>query len=99
MGAAVPSGTGNRLIVPASGLYLLFLSVSTLTSSAYGARLEANGSTALATVAGVTTTAAARQTAFGLAELTAGDWLSIVHTGTAQYEFGAGKTEISAILL
>ncbi len=99
LGAAVPSGTGNRLIVPASGLYLLILSVSTLTSSAYGARLEANGSTALATVAGVTTAAATRQTAFGLAQLTAGDWLSIVHTGTAQYEFGAGKTEISAILL
>ena len=99
LGAAVPSGSGNRLTVPASGLYLLILSVSTVTSSAYGARLEANGSTLLAAVAGPATTVAARQTAFGLAQLSAGDWLSILHTGTAQYKFGAGETEISAILL
>lgn len=99
LGAAVPSGSGNRLMVPASGLYLLILSVSTVTSSAYGARLEANGSTALAAIAGPSTTVASRQTAFGLAQLVAGDWLSILHTGTAQYKFGAGETEISAILL
>ncbi|MET3855839.1 DUF2793 domain-containing protein [Rhizobium sp. OAE497] len=99
LGAAVPSGSGNRLTVPASGLYLLILSVSTVTSSAYGARLEANGSTALAAIAGAATTVASRQTAFGLAQLAAGDWLSILHTGTAQYKFGAGETEISAILL
>lgn len=99
LGSAVPSGTGNRLTVPVSGLYLLILSVSTVTSSAYGARLELNAGTALAVVAGVTSTVATRQAAFGLAQLAAGDWLSIVHTGTAQYDFGAGKTEISAILL
>jgi hypothetical protein len=99
LGSAVPSGSGNRLTVPVSGLYLLIMSVNTLTSSAYGARLEVNASTTVAVVAGATSTVPTRQTAFGLAQLSAGDWLSIVHTGTAQYEFGAGKTEISAILL
>ncbi len=28
-----------------------------------------------------------------------GDWLALLHSGTAQYEFGAGKTELSAIRL
>jgi hypothetical protein len=99
LGAAVPSGSGNRLIIPATGLYLLILTTSVVTSSAYGARLEANGADTLAAVAGMASTVAARETAFGLAQLASGDWLSIIHSGTAQYEFGAGKTEVSAILL
>ncbi|MFA1621795.1 hypothetical protein ACDY96_02915 [Rhizobium mongolense] len=40
-----------------------------------------------------------RTPAFGLAQLARGDWLSIIRTGAAQYEFGAGKAEVSAILL
>lgn len=99
LGAAVPSGSGNRLLVPQTGLYLLILSISTLSSSGYGAVLEANGAISLARAAGPASAAPQRQTALGLARLEAGDWLSLSHSGAAQYEFGSGRTEVSAIFL
>jgi hypothetical protein len=99
LGTAVPSGSGNRLIVPQTGLYLLVLAISTLSSSGHGATLQANGGTPLARATGPASAAPATQTALGLARIEAGDWLSLSHSGVAQYEFGSGKTEVSAIFL
>ncbi|WP_454850702.1 DUF2793 domain-containing protein [Rhizobium binxianense] len=99
LGAVVPSGSGNRLVVSQTGLYLLILSISTLSSSGHGAALEANGVIPLARITGPASAAPGRQTALGLARLEAGDWLSLSHSGAAQYEFGSGKTEVSAIFL
>ncbi|KQV83758.1 DUF2793 domain-containing protein [Rhizobium sp. Root1220] len=99
LGAIVPSGTGYRLIVPASGLYLLLLTADTNSSSGHGAAIEANGTTLLASTGGSASAMPARHTAFTLASLNAGDWLALVHSGSALYEFGAGKTELSVLML
>jgi hypothetical protein len=99
LGAAVPSGTGNRLLVPATGFYLLSLTVSTLTSSGHGTAIEVNGTTILAAVSGPASTVPTNQTAVTAAQLSKGDWLALMHTGTAQNALGAAKTELSAVML
>lgn len=99
LGAAVPSGTGNRLVVPATGLYLISLIVSTLSSSGHGAAVEVNGTTVLASTDGPASASPARQSVTTVASLNVGDWLALLHSGTAQYEFGSTKTELSAVML
>jgi hypothetical protein len=99
LGAAVPSGAGSRLIVPATGFYLLSLSASTLTSSGHGAAIEANGTTILASTSGPASASPSRETATTITFLNEGDWLALLHTGTAQYEFGSAKTELCAVML
>jgi hypothetical protein len=59
LGAAVPPGAGNRLVIPASGLYLLLLTANTLSSSGHGVAIEANGTTVLASVIAPASAAAA----------------------------------------
>lgn len=99
LGPAISAGSGNRLVVPASGIYLLSLNVSTLSSSGHGVSLDVNATTSVARITAPGATVPSRQTTLGMALLNAGDWLSLSHSGTAQYEFGAGKTEISALFL
>lgn len=99
LGAAIAAGPGNRLVVPATGLYLLFLSVSAVSSSGNGVKLVANGTSSLAEVASPPTTAASRQGVSALAMLSAGDTLSLLHSGAAQLATGDGQTEVLALLL
>lgn len=99
LGAAVPSGSGQRLVVPSAGLYLLSLNVRTLSSSGHGLAIEANGTTILAALEGQASTSPARQSAMAFAQLEAGDWLALRHTGTALYDFGETKTELAITLL
>lgn len=96
---ALGGSAGSRISVPVAGTYLLLLQTSTLTSSGHTASLVANGSTVLAVAGAPSTAGALRQSATGIATLAAGDRLSLLHTGTAQFEFGTGKTEIMAIRL
>lgn len=90
---------GNRISVPEAGVYLLLLQASTLTSSGHTVSLVANATTSLAVAGAPATSGALRQSAAGVATLAAGDLLSLLHSGTAQFEFGNGKTEIMAIRL
>ncbi len=99
LGTTVPSGSGQRLIVPSAGLYILSLNVRTLSSSGHGAAIEANGATVLAALEGQSSASPARQSVAALARLEAGDWLALRHTGTALYEFGESKTELAIALL
>ncbi|PZM14035.1 DUF2793 domain-containing protein [Rhizobium tubonense] len=99
LGDTLGGTLGNRLSVPASGNYLLTLNTSLLTSGGHSASLVANGTTVLATSGAAATTGAFRQSTTGMASLVAGDRLSLLHSGTAQFEFGSGKTEIVAYLL
>jgi hypothetical protein len=99
LGAAVPSGSGARLIVPADGFYLLSLSVSTLTSSGHGVAIEINGATVVASASGPASASPARQNTTTIVWLNQGDWLALLHSGTAQYEFGPAKTELCAVML
>ncbi len=97
LGASLGGSTGNRLVVPATGLYLLSVNCSILTSSGHSASIVANGGTTLATAAAAASSNPFRHSALGLAVLNAGDLLTLLHSGTAQYDFGAGKTEITVI--
>lgn len=99
LGAAVPSGSGLRLVVPSAGLYVLSLNVRTLSSSGHGVAIEANGTTVLAALEGQASASPARQSMTTLARLEAGDWLALRHTGTALYDFGETKTELAIALL
>ncbi len=99
LGAPVPAGSGGRLIVPADGFYLLSLSLSTLASSGHGVAIEINGATVVANAGGPASTSPTRQNATTIAWLNQGDWLALLHSGTAQYEFGPAKTELCAVML
>lgn len=98
LGAAI-AGDGARLMIPTAGLYLLSLSARILSSSGHRIALIVNGTTTLLTLDGVhADSGPASQSVTGLAALESGDWLTLGHTGTAAIEFGAGKTEIIAIM-
>lgn len=99
LGSSLGGSLGNRLVVPAAGLYLLSIGCSIVTSSSHSVALMANAITTLVTAASQASSSAFRHSAIGLASLSAGDVLTLLHTGTAQYDFGAGKTEIIAVRL
>lgn len=99
LGASLGSSLGNRLVVPADGLYLLTVNCSILSSTGHSVSLVANTTTILATAAGVASASPLRHQAIGLALLAHGDLLTLLHSGTAQYDFGAGKTEVIALRL
>lgn len=98
-GAAVPSGVGNRLLIRQAGLYLVLLTVCTISSSGHATAVEINGATLLASIEGPASASPSRHTAHAITSLAEGDWLALLHSGAAQYEFGAGKTELSLVLL
>ena len=99
LGASLGGGIGNRLVVPVDGLYLIVINCSIISSSGHVVSLVANTSTTLATAAGMASSTPLRHNTIGLATLNAGDLLTLLHSGTAQYDFGAGKTEIIAMRL
>lgn len=100
LGAAVPGGAGNRLVVPATGPYLIVLKVAADPAGSFAVAALANGTEPLATVddndAGTT---AYSGTAIGLAVLEQGDWVSLLHTGSTPLDFSDGRTELSLIML
>lgn len=97
LGAAAAGG-GNRLTIPATGLYLVALNVAVLTSSGHMTSLVLNGSQTLFSLSGASGGAQA-QCGTGLFALAAGDNLALRHAGTAQLELGPGKTELSLAMV
>jgi hypothetical protein len=97
LGAAVPGG-GSTVVVPATGIYGISLNLAILTSSGHTLTLLANGSQTLLSITG-STGAAQTQAAGGILSLSAGDYLTLGHAGTAQFALGIGKTELSLSLL
>ncbi|MBW8322602.1 MAG: DUF2793 domain-containing protein [Rhizobium sp.] len=95
LGAALASGEGHELVVPASGTYLVALNVETGTSSGHGLALRRNDTSDIIAVSG----AAGTQSSTAIATLVQGDTLTLRHTGTAQLLFGYAHTEVSAFLL
>lgn len=95
LGSAVPSGSGNRLFVPVSGIYMVTVNVSSVAAAGYAVSAVKNGSTALLTVRDSDTGSANySQSSTVLASLDAGDWVALLHGGAAELQFGYGKTEI-----
>ena len=100
LGATVTDGSGSRLVVPVSGFYLLTLGVSSLAAASYSVSVQQNGSTNLLTVRdGDSGSASYSQSSSTLAYLSAGDWIALHHSGTAELQFGWGKTELAMALM
>lgn len=100
LGATVSSGVGSRLLVPVSGYYLIALNVSSVASASYSVSVQQNGSTGLLTVRDSDSGSASySQHATNLAYLTEGDWIALLHGGTAEFQFGWGKTELVMALM
>jgi hypothetical protein len=95
LGTTVTSGTGSRLVVPVTGFYMISLNVSSVAAASFSVSVQQNGSTNLLTVRDSDSGSASySQSATTLTYLTAGDWIALHHGGTAELQFGWGKTEI-----
>lgn len=100
LGAAVPSGSGSRLVVPVTGIYLVTVNLSSVAAAAYSVSAVRNGSVPLLTIRDSDSGAQSySQSATALAALDAGDWLALSHSGTAEFQYGYGKTEILLALM
>ncbi len=97
LGAAA-SGGGNRLVVPSAGMYFLALNVAVLSSSGHTTTLLLNGTQVLLSIDCVSG-GAQMQSSAGIFSLSAGDYLTLGHAGTAQLLLGASHTEISLAML
>jgi hypothetical protein len=95
LGAPLASSNGKPLVVPASGVYLLSLTVTAISTGTHSVHVSRNGSDDVASHVG----GAGTSSTVALVWLDANDTLALRHDGTIQYEFGYGKTEISLTLL
>ncbi len=95
----IVSGNMQELRVPATGLYMLLLSLSVVSSSGHGVAIRINGTTSTFTLNGTASSANTLQTASFIMALQENDRLTLSHTGTCQLAFGAGKTELSLMML
>ena len=95
LGSPLPSGNGRPLVVPASGYYLLSLTVAAISTGSHTVHVSRNGSADILSHIGGKGTSST----MALVWLDATDTLALRHEGTIQYEFGYGKTEISLALL
>ncbi len=95
LGMPLSSGHGSGLVLPASGLYLIALAVTVLSETSHAVALRRNDAETLI----VATGAAGSRAAIAIANLTAGDVLTLHHAGTAQLQFGPAATEVSVFML
>lgn len=99
LGASVAGG-GNRLIIPVTAAYLVCLAVEANPAGAFTVSVKVGGTTVITAIKdNDATTASYNGTAIGLALLSAGDWLTLEHTGSTPIDFAAGKTELTVIML
>lgn len=98
LGSAVAGGAGNRLVVPVSGMYFISVNACSTDTAAATVSVSRNGASALLTLrkadAGTPGLSAS-----ALAWLDEGDWIALLHTGSAELQFGFGKTELSMALM
>jgi hypothetical protein len=95
LGSPLASGHGRPLVIPASGHYLLSLSVAALSTASHTVHVSRNGSADVASHVG----GAGTSSTVALVWLDAGDTLALRHEGTIQYQFGYGKTELGITFL
>lgn len=99
LGTAIGS-VGNRLVVPATGLYLVALTARIVAASGYALAVTRNGASALATLEGQYSGAAPEtRTALALAALSAGDYLALAHQGSLTLRFGPAGTSLLIMLI
>jgi hypothetical protein len=94
LGDLLASGYGRPLVVPASGYYLLALTV-TADDATHTLHVSRNAAADLASHIGPAGTSGTT----ALVWLDAGDTLALRHADAAQYQFGYGRTELCVILM
>lgn len=99
LGPALVSGHGHALTVPATGIYQVSVSADLLSSTGHDIALSVNGTTAVAAIRGPAVAAETLQSVTALIWLSAGDELSLRHGGSAELQFGYGRTELSAVMI
>ncbi|MCO6185308.1 DUF2793 domain-containing protein [Rhizobium sp. L1K21] len=97
LGAALASGNGSKLVIPAAGTYLLSLNAKIHPTAAFAMQLVAKGSTVLTSVSSDMSESGYRTfSATTMATLSAGDTLTFLHSGSAEI---AGGTSLTALLV
>jgi len=101
LGAAVPNGVGQKLIIPTTGLYHVVLSLVTLNMPLALLTLVVNGLNSFIIVKDQDNSSLSSTglCANSLYNFTAGDTVWILHTGTGDYRFGQGKTELMMVMV
>lgn len=99
LGNSVGTGLGQEIIVPATGLYLLVMSLAVISSSGHTVSVRINGVAASVATSGTASSASSQQSASSVILLNADDRITIGYTGTLQIGFGPGKTELSLVML
>ena len=98
LGSAAAGG-GNTLVVPATGLYLVALTLSVAAASAaYGVTVSRNGGSGVLTLAGSTGNATTLSSS-AIAQLQQGDTLTFTHSGSATINAGATGTILSLAMI
>lgn len=99
LGPLLGSGHGHALVAPATGIYQVCLGADLLSSSGHEIAVSVNGTGGIATIRGPALSSASFQSVTVVARLSAGDELSLRHGGSAELQFGYGRTELSAAMI
>lgn len=99
LGNTVAGGTGQELIVPADGIYLVILRSTALSSSGHSTTLLVNGTAHPVTLDFPATSQATSQSGTFILPLAKNDRLAFGYTGTAQIAFGPGKSELTLLFI
>ncbi len=100
LGEVVAADQGNRLLVPADGIYLVALKISVLSATGYGLRLMKNGAVPILSLEGPSVVSGpVNQSAICVAALQQNDWLALEHIGSATIRFGFNGTELSLAMI
>ncbi|SCX14576.1 hypothetical protein DSM25558_1881 [Agrobacterium sp. DSM 25558] len=95
----VVTDTLKELRVPATGIYVMTVSLAVVSSSGHTVTIRINGTSSSFALNGTTSAANSLQSASFIVPLTANDRISLAHGGTCQLAYGARKSEISLIML
>lgn len=100
LGAPVPGGVGNRLVAPASALYLICLSAVPTTSSPLQVQVMINGTTPVLGTGSHSGTPSGRKICVcGIVAMAQDEWVALQHQGGAVLEFGFNSTDLSIVAL
>ncbi len=98
LGASLAGG-GKALIVPATGLYLVALTIAVATATAaYGVTVSRNGSPGVLSLTGQAASSVTLSS-LAIAQLQQGDTLTFGHTGSATFTAGASGTILSLAMI
>ena len=100
LGAPVPGDSGNRLVAPASALYLMCLSVVPTSQNPFQVQVAVNGTTPVLGTGLQSGAPIGRKICVcGIVSIARDEWIALQHQGSATLEFGFNGTELSIVAL